>query len=509
MHSIESKLLALLIHCVLLTVLFYTVSIVFFGHNTGWFEPGASLQSLAPYAESSLNISILGYILLSVLTKAVLLFALGSVLIAFCILSGIAALPFLTGAGIIGGSALLYYLIPAGSFLAVFKYINPVGLMKTENLYGGYLNFNLFGYPVSRLRLSLVLILLIGVMGICACLWLFGRMWNFEVKKLRLPFSVPFCPHTNIFRHEGYKILVTNRALFIILLFAALLIYESLQRTYTPSVEEQYYRDIMTELEGELTEMKESLILSEKTRYEEALEKIEQIDEMLSEGALSTDAADGLKAQAEMTLAFYPAFQRVEEQYEHIKAYGGSFVYDTGYLYLFGVLEEPFAVDFLILSVGIILAVSGAAAMEYQNGSINLLCATKAGKRKILARKILICSIMASVLTLVPFVCRIFRIASVYPMHSLSAGIRNILRYTELAVPFPIIIFVFLFVLSQIISAILVALITAMLSLWRKNQVQTVFFALLLLAVPLILNLLGFGAAKWFSLYPLYSGVIN
>ncbi|MDE6635215.1 MAG: ABC transporter permease, partial [Lachnospiraceae bacterium] len=311
------------------------------------------------------------------------------------------------------------------------------------------------------------------------------------------------------FRHEGYKILITNRALFIILLFAALLAHESLQRTYTSSVEEQYYRDIMTELEGELTEKKESLILSEKSRYEEALEKIEQIDAMLSEGELSTDAADDLKAQAEMTLAFYPAFQRVEEQYEHIKAYGGSFVYDTGYLYLFGILEEPFAVDFLILSIGIILAVSGAAAMEYQNGSIILLCATKVGKRKILARKILICSIMAAILTLVPFLCRVFRIVCEYPLHSLAADVRNIPRYTELAVSFPIIVFILLFVLAQIMSAILVALITIVLSLWRKNQVQTIFFALLLLAVPLILNLLGFGAAKWFSLYPLYSGVMN
>lgn len=207
-----------------------------------------------------------------------------------------------------------------------------------------------------------------------------------------------------------------------------------------------------------------------------------------------------------MTIAFYPAFQRIEKQYEHIKAYGGSFVYDTGYLYLFGVLEEPFAVDFLILSVGIILAVSGAVAMEYQNGSIILLCATRAGKRKILARKILICGMAAAVLALVPFLCRIFRIASVYPMHSLSASVLNIPRYTELAVSFPIILFVLLFALSQIVSAILVALITTVLSLWRKNQVQAVFFALLFLAVPLILNLLGFEAAKWFSLYPLYRG---
>lgn len=505
LHSILAKLAALLIHCALLTALFYTVSLIFFGLSTGRFNLNASLQSIADYTESNLPVSILVYILLSVLTKAFVLFGIGSVLTIFCILSEIAVLPFLAGAGIIGASALLYYLIPAGSPFSVFKYLSPVGLLKTENIYGTYLNFDLFGHPVSRLSLSLGLILLLCVAGVVGSLLLFCQMRSLEVRKLRLPWSIPFRPHVNVLRHEGYKILVTNRAFLILLVFSVLLAYKSLERTYTPSVGEQYYQNIMMELEGELTESKESLVLSEKARYEEALQKIEQIDEMVNAGELSSDAGDSLKAQANMMLAFYPFFQRVEEQYEHIKADGGNFVYDTGYLYLFGFLEESFPVDFLILSMGILLSVSGAAAMEYQNGSLLLISATKVGKRKILMRKALICNIASAVLAMIPILCRIYGISSVYPMNSLGAGIRNISHFTKFAISMPIGCFILLFALSQMLVAVVLSSLTIVISVWRKNQAQTVFFALLFLVVPILLKLLGFEIAKWFSLYPLYS----
>lgn len=504
LHSIAAKLAALLIHCVLLTALFYIAGIVFFGTGAGWFDPGAGLQSVASYMESSLPVSISEYIVLSVLTKAVVLFGIGAVLTVFCIGSSIAVLPFLAGTGMIGVSALLYYLIPAGSVLSVCKYLSPAGLMKTENLYGGYLNFNLFGYPVSRPGLSLVLIFLLCAAGIAGSLLSFCRMQDQGVKKLRLPASMPFGPHTSLFRHESYKLLITNRALFVLLIFAGLLVYRIVGRTYMPSAGEQYYQSIMAELEGGLTDEKESLVLSERARYEEALRQIEQIDEMAGAGEVGADIADSMKAQANMTLAFYPAFQRVEAQYEHVKADGGSFVYDTGYLYLFGILEDVFPVDFLILSVGIIIAVSGAISMEYQAGSLFLIGAAKAGIRKILFYKALVCTMMAAGLTLVPVLCRIYSISSVYPMHSFGAALQCIPHFCKTAFSMPVLCFILLFAFSQIFSMALVTLLTMAISVWRKNQAQTVFFALLFLAVPMLLKLLGFEAAGWFSLYPLY-----
>lgn len=399
----------------------------------------------------------------------------------------------------------IYTFLPAGSFLSAFKYLNPVGLMKTENLYGGYLNFNLFGYPVSRLTLSAVCILLISAAGIACSTGLFSRAQDLEVRKLHLPFRLPFVPHTNIWRHEGYKILATNRAAAILLLFAALLAWKSFDRTYTPSAGEQYYRSVMDQLEGGLTDEKEELILAEQTRYEEAFRKIERLDELVSVGEMSEDAADALKYREYITVSFYPYFLRVEEQYRKIKESGGSFVYDTGYLYLLGAAENVFSTDLLILSVGVILAVSGVVCMEYDTGALFLIGATKTGRRGVFARKFLLSTALSSALTLVPIVCRGVHIASVYPMRSLSAPVQSIPYFSGAAISFSICDFLIIFALSQLAASAAVTAVTLALSVWRKNQAQTVFFALLILTVPLILALLGFDAAKWFSVYPVYA----
>lgn len=464
--SIKAKLAALLIHCIAVTALFYTVSIVFFGWSSGWCDLGASLQSFAPYTESSLPVSIFAYLLLSVITKALVLFGVGALLTAFCIGSGITVIPFLAGSAFAGISMLMYTFLPAGSFLSAFKYLNPVGLMKTENLYGGYLDFNLFGYPVSRLTLSAVCILLIAAAGIACSTGLFSRAQDLEVRKLHLPFRLPFVPHTNIWRHEGYK---------------------------------------MDQLEGGLTDEKEELILAEQTRYEEAFRKIERLDELVSVGEMSEDAADALKYREYITVSFYPYFLRVEEQYRKIKESGGSFVYDTGYLYLLGAAENVFSTDLLILSVGVILAVSGVVCMEYDTGALFLIGATKTGRRGVFARKFLLSTALSLALTLVPIVCRGVHIASVYPMRSLSAPVQSIPYFSGAAISFSICDFLIIFALSQLAASAAVTAVTLALSVWRKNQAQTVFFALLILTVPLILALLGFDAAKWFSVYPVYA----
>lgn len=505
LHSITAKLAALLLHCILLTAAFYLISLLFFGLQTGGFPPFAALQSLAAYGESCLSISIMEYLLLSVLTKALVLYGMGTVLSLLGILCSLTALPFLAGTGIMGASALLYYMIPAGSPPAVFKYLNPLGLLKTENLYAGYLNFNFFGYPLSRTGLSLMLILLLCIGGSLGSILVFAGAQNLELRRLHPSFSIPFHPHTHILRHESYKFLITNHALILLLLFAGLLSYRNSEQVYRPSVWEQYYGDIMEVLEGELNPEKEALILSERARYEEALQTIRQLDELTASGALSADSADALKTQANMVLCFYPAFLRVEQQYERICREGGSFVYDTGYLYLFGILENPFPIDFLLLSVGIILTVSGTITMEYQSGSRLLLCPTKVGRRKIFRYKFGICAIVSCLLALVPLLCRIYRIRSVYPLRSLGAPLGSIAHFADSILPLPLILAILLFALMQMGAVLLVAVLTLCLSLWRKQQLQTIFFALLLLVVPLLLHLLGFDMAKWFSLYPLYN----
>lgn len=503
-HSIGAKLLALLLHCLVMTALFYGAGLLFAGASAGWFDPGIRLQSLAVYRESCLDLTVGGYLLLSVATQALVFFGIGALLVFFSLLWDLAVLPFLAGLLAAGASMLLYGLIPAGSPLAALKYLNPAGLLQTDQIYGGYLNFNVMGYPLSRRGLVIFFTILLAAAGVAGSFLVFGQRRGFGARKLGLRLALPFHPHAGRMRHESYKLLITGRGLVLAVVFAALLGGKDLSRTYHPSVGEQYYQELMGRLEGELNEEKEALVLAERQRYEEAFENLSRIDAMVEAGTLSDAEADERRTKEYMVLSFYPSFQRVEDQYRRIADGGAGFVYDTGYRYLLGLWEDGFSVDFLILSVGVILIASGAVSMEYQKGAWYLLGATRTGRNRILLNKCLICGAQAALLALVPLVCRFCAISRVYPMRSPLAEIGSLLPETGAGSGIPILLFLVLFVLSQLLAVLLVMLITLGLSFWRRQQASTVFFALVLLAVPMALKLLGFETAKWFSLYPLY-----
>ena len=501
--SILSKLLSLLIYSLAMAFLLYGSNLVFFNQTVGFGDLSARIQSMASYMESSLPISIFQYILLSIFTKGLVLFGIGTILTALSVAADNLFLPYLTGLLLYGGSLILYALLPSVGVGSIFKYSNLAGLLKTENLYGAYLNFDMFGHPVSRLTLSWILIALLIGIGTATSVLFFAYGENFELKK-HLSIHFPFRPHGNRFRHEGYKILITNKALIILLLFSVLIGYRNISHSYNPSVQEQYYRELMQQLEGELTEEKEEIIQTEQTRYDEAFANIEKVDQLIQEGKLDQMAGESLKMQWYPVTAFYPSFERVLQQYERISDRGGNFLYDTGYLYLFGTRNNDFLIDLLMLSLGVILSFCNAISMEYQSGTWPELCATKTGKGKILLRKALVCVIAAAMFTSIPILCRALSISAVFPLHGLGNSIRDIPRYQDFAFPVPVIAFLAMFVFSQVLSLAAVTLAVLGLSYWRKSHIQALFFGLLIFAVPLVLTLLGFSFAKWFSVYQIY-----
>lgn len=299
--------------------------------------------------------------------------------------------------------------------------------------------------------------------------------------------------------------MVTNKAGLILLVFGVLIGYRILSQSYSPSVQEQYYQDIMFQLEGELTEKKEQLILEEKARYTEAFEQIELIEQKVLEGKITESAAEQLKSQWYTITAFYPSFERVWQQYENICENGGDFIYDTGYLYVFGALNEEMLIDLLLLTLCVIFAFSNVISMEDQRGSWNLLSATRQGKSKILCHKFAICGVATAVVSLIPFVCRIIRVSSVYPLRGLGDLVNNIPYFEDFPLYISMWFFLLLMALSQAVCLMAVTTVVLGLSYWRKNHVQTIFFAVLLLVVPMVLRLLGFDFAEWFSIYPFYS----
>lgn len=503
--SIFSKLVAFLIHCIVSTAILYCSNLLYFGFTTGWCDVTASLQSLAAYMESSLPISILEFIFLSVITKAFVLFSVGSVLITLCILSSNIVLPYFGGMILWVINWALYYFTPAASKMSAVKYLNLFGALRAESIYGTYLNLNLWEHPISRITLSWLIVIMMTLAGTVLSLLFFERSESLELKDAVRHIVFPFRPHASLFRHEGYKILVTNHGLLILLVFCCFIGYNTLNQVYTPTAQEQYYQTIMLDLEGELTEEKTALIESESARYQEAFMEIDKIDQLVAAGEIDDETGDAMKLKWQGITAFYPEFQRVEQQYELVRTGGGKFVYDTGYLYLFGRLGSSLLSEFILLTIGIILAFSPVMSMEHQCGAWSLLCATVRGKRCVIRNKIVVCVITVSVFSALPFVFRWINLSQIFPMHGLVFSVGNIPFYQGYPPFMTIAMLIGLKVFLQVLIGLVLTLIMFGLSAWLKNHTQALFFGLLLLCAPIILAALGFSFAQNFSLYPLYA----
>lgn len=209
--------------------------------------------------------------------------------------------------------------------------------------------------------------------------------------------------------------------------------------------------------------------------------------------------------QWEAVLSFYPSFERIALQYDRVKQDGGEFIYDTGYLYLMGKQDNSLLVCALLLSACMVLSFHNSISMEYSKNSWFLLGTTALGRRKIIVRKIWICLICAAIVSVVPWIFRSIAISNAFPMNSVIIPVQSIPAFENLPFCMPVIIFVTLAALLQMLLIMGITLATIIISGWKKNDMQSLFFGLLILVIPLVLKLMGFDFAGWVSIYPLYS----
>ncbi len=510
---------ALGISCVFFCLLLYGGNWLFYGIHAGFWDLSWDVQSVYEYMESCYSITLGQYMILSVLTKAAAAFCFGLLLQFTAVMCRRKLVPFIAGIVLLAGNTLLYEFLPPVGGLSVLKYLNLAGVFHTENLYGDYLNFNIAGFPVSRTGLSLLLILILLFSGCVLTAAAFCRGDHFcfmdrspgrEKQKscLRKCALRERTVHTSLFLHECYKLFFTNRGLLI--LFVCLLVtgrYYVLQ-DYRLSVREQYYKELMMQLEGELTDKKEEIILTEKKRYEEAYEELERISRLEGEGKLGRMQAEEQREQWNAVVVFYPAFQRAWQQYERIRESGGIFIYDTGWLYLFGAWGEGFLTELLVFVIGILLMFSNSAAMEFQNKTDLLICSSDSGMHRVFGKKACLCVMTGAVL---PFCMRIFHLVllqKTFPVHYWGSSIQGIARYQDLPVSVPVWLFAVAVLGIQIFVCSLIALCILFLSYWRKNFVQTVLVGALIFVVPPALYAQGIGFMKYLTVYPVYSADI-
>ena len=527
--TISAKLGALALHCSFVTVCLYGSNFAWSAVAAGLPDLSAPLQSLAPYMGSTLKLSIGGFLILNVLLKAMVLFAFGALLLTAAIAFKQNFMSLFAGGLCLAVSALLYSVIPANGWNNWLKFLNFYGAMKTDQMLGGYLNLNFFGIPVSRIMAVLSFLFVVCLVGTAGAAGLFVRGKNLSAaqrenpmvrlygkiranlsRRLRSFRRVPGIQiyGSGLFSHESWKIFIMQRGIVILLLFTAFIGYQHISRPYEINGAESYYKDMMAELSGELTDEKRTLIDREQARYDEAFAEIERIEALLASGEIDKQAAAAMMEPYHRETAFYPSFQRIITQYQWIcQNQDGRFVYDTGYLLLLGFSESSAAdalTDYILLTLCIILTFSCTFAMEYQAGVWNLLSATACGRRRIQKEKIRIALLTGILLAILIFGCGVVQVLIHCPMNQFTASTMCLSPYRNAGLDMPLWLWIGILLLMRILVAMALILLVLLISAKLKNQLMTMCLAGLLLVIPSLLYAMGLDFTKWWSLLPVY-----
>lgn len=513
-RTIAAKLGAMAVCVVATNLLIFACNIFYASSVYGLGDLSRSIQSVPDMMGSTMRLSVSQFIVLFFTVKTAGLFAVGMTVMLFAIHARHSILMLLLTALASIGSTLLTMIHPEsrGNW---FRYLNLTSYMRPYEILRGYKNLNWMERPVNLIPIfclfaaALFIALLTAVyLSFVLRRGLDNNLTLFKLKKLRLPL---------LFVRGGYrwyefrKLAFSNKALLILFLFALIQGY-TVRESQPPYLgyDHYYFKYTMNNLQGPLTDEKETFILKEKARFDAAQAALDELEAKVASGELGFEQMELQGRQYQNILAEQAAFNRVYVRYEYIKnTPGAQFLYDTGYAKLFGMddADEGLASGMKLAAV-LALCLCGVFAMEYKTGMYKVLNATKRGHGDTIQIK----WILSGLLALTVFVCAylpdILYIQKNFGLHGLDLPLVSILP-TELG-RFPTVIgglpvwgYIVILFLMRLVVCMGVALLILALSLAIRHNVYTVLCALGLLLVPLFLHQFGVGIFDLVSLLAL------
>lgn len=390
MKTFLNKLGALLLFTTASVVLFTVTTLGFYGASYGFSSLGNFVQVFEDFKYCSEIISVGELLLVSILTKILVLFALGTLIMLLSVLIKKYALTFVSSLCVVAINFVLYFFI-ALEHTGSYDMLNLFTVMDVKTAYTRYYSLNVFEQSVPYIPMSLGLFAILAVvfavlssLGFCRTR---GAVKLKTKKVIKLPnIAIPM-PCRTLFGAEMGKLLLANK--FIIIIVIVLLVkgfVASETFTYSPSFTDSVYRSYMTTLSGELTDEKLEYIENERNRIDTAITGYNQVLADYYQGKISQKDYTTFLDEYNYAKDRDSHFTRIEIRRDYIQFMKNQgkeayFVYDTGWNTL---LSQDF--DYLLYGL-VLLLFAGVFANEIRGGISNILKATGKGRWRLFLTK--------------------------------------------------------------------------------------------------------------------------
>lgn len=388
------------------------VNLVMASKRYGLGDLGRSIQSVPEYKACVFPISVGEFIVLLFALKIVLLFLM-SVVVFFMASASNSLMKFvLLFMAVFGTEGLLYFAIPGNSFLGLLKYLNFFAVFDSHFLLGNYLNLNFFGQPVWYLPVYLsvagMLLLLFGCLGV----WAYAVQPGMgAVRKIGRRIRLFPEKTTSLFLQESYKLFYCEKIVWILAgaVLLQIVAYQPM-REFFATQDDIYFKQYMYLLEGTYGEDKERMIQAEEERYGELTRN------MQAAIAANPDFAELISLNYQEETRQFSVLPRVKSHAAYLQEKKGAFLYDTGYRILTN--DDIGKADNNRLSIWanllLVLCTGFLFSMDYQAGMNNLQRATVRGRKALTLRKVLIGTLVLTIIFALLYVPFYFNVLTTY-----------------------------------------------------------------------------------------------
>ena len=493
---IAAKITALGTVTVCVSAIYYISTIAAAAYYTSLGDTTRTVQSVPVFHNCNLRLTIGEYLVVWVLSKTAAMLAVAMLLALIFTLIKSTPTVALVCALLFGSEFIMYTAIDRNSYVNHLKYINIFCLVNGNNVFGDYLNLNIFTVPVNMMTIYSVLVPLMMIISAAVTSIMFVKhsqfakaaVWDKALDKLRAKF-LRKQGSVSVFAGESFKH-YKGSLVWIVIVLLAYYGYTSLCSDltfYCSDPGEALYREYMITLEGELTAEKEQFIADEQQSIDDAFAEIAEIsaDESIEE----YQKASMLHTLTQSAEIRQKGFAKILEQYDYIKSTGQqrglapAFVDVLVYKRL---LQNPVKEwrFFAMLILAVIFCSSNIFAYEYKRDMVNLIRCTKRGKMHLVITKLsvaLLTSIISYTLIYLPYMINFVR---TFGSASLSAPLIFIPDFAAVDSNITTMQYLCLIGAVHILFAFSAAIFVSMLSLVVRNNTTVMIVSAVLLLVP-------------------------
>ena len=479
-----SKIALVFVVCLVVELVMFFSNLAIGSMRYGLGDLSRPVQSLAGYIGCNHPISVLEMMIYSLLIK---LFAmLMCAVIASCLFIRLSnTVSYLVIIAIAAVQTSLYILIPSTSILSPLKQINLATFLLSSRLFKTYTNINFFGYPVEQIATTIVSMLIATVAFVLLCCRLYSTISISEVKRNRRIVLIKRVP-TSLISYTAFKEFIMHKGALILAAVLALQVYTAIDYTKPYMPDDNVYYAYCTRIIEMTDEEADEFVASEEKRFADILQ-------LMSIGAATTE-------QSEEYRASYGGFEKARQQYESIKSLGygaKDMYYQTGYKDIFGV-SNP-ANDYslgLIAIIALCLMLSPLIAYDNRCRIGYVIYTTRAGKKTYLKHNCIIaiiCAILASVFTYIPYFAQIL---SAYGTAGIGSSIRCIAEFSGF-IYIPVAVYLVLMFILRTVVLMLFALLLLFISSKCQSPTTSIVVTLAIFCLPIVIYLAGANAVQY------------